>query len=607
MFIVRFAQKMTCGCLFLVVLVVALIFLALGFLLAEQASAAPLSANTQAPAGQVDAPTPAPLLDIVLVSDQSVSMWDCDGVGSDPELLRVDAVHLFVNYLGADSSNQRFRLGLVHFGGEARELAPLTNISTAAMRGQLAQVAADPQPIPWTDPLEALQLARTMLDTTGQPESRRIIVLLTDGEPAWPDDAPLNADLYKALLRGLAQTLASEQTALYVVQLTNPNTSCNQRMMAEWQPVWQEVVATAGDGAIQTATRAADLLPIYHTIVRDLIVRDTGDMAQSQPLVEAQPLPEREPFTVTVPVDLPLTSMTLVILKEQPETRVAVFSPQGAVERSNAAAVTVTGDGGKQEVWRVTTPVQGVWQVVLLGQGEVTVWQDRVMPLPTPTPLPTHTPAVTPTPSPTITPTPTASPTATPTASPTSTPTATASPTAMPTATPTPTVTASATPTSTATATNTPTATPAPAPPVTTQQSQTPWWSFLLGGVFVVSAVAIGGMVAISSRSARLSGELTPVRTPDAARIGGEMIAADLSRMRGLALGAKGKGQWRLPGWNGSARLEAAGGGQTRLTPARMDGSVLLNDAPLFRPAILHDGDHVTLGEYRFRYDNLLQ
>lgn len=142
---------------------------------------------------------------------------------------------------------------------------------------------------------------------------------------------------------------------------------------------------------------------------------------------------------------------------------------------------------------------------------------------------------------------------------------------------------------------------------MTTQHSQAPWWSLLLGGAFVVSVVAIGGMTAISSRSARLSGELTPVRTPDAARIGGEMIAADLSRMRGLALGAKGKGQWRLPGWNGSVRLEAAGGGQTRLMPARADGSVLLNDAPLFRPAILHDGDHLTFGDYRFRYDNLLQ
>lgn len=597
MFIVRFAQKMTCSCLFLVVLVVALIFLALGFLLAEQASAAPLPIHASAPAGQVDAPAPAPLLDIVLVSDQSVSMWDCDGVGSDPELLRVDAVHLFVNYLGADSSNQRFRLGLVHFGGEARELAPLTSISTEAMRGQLAQLAADPQPIPWTDPLEALQLARTMLDTTGQPESRRIIVLLTDGEPAWPDDAPLNADLYKALLRGLAQTLATEQTALYVVQLTNPNTSCNQRMMAEWQPVWQEVVATAGDGAIQTATRAGDLLPIYHTIVRDLIVRDTGAIAQSQPLVEAQPLPGQEPFTVTVAVDAPLTSMTLVILKEQPETQVALFSPLGAVARSDAA-VTVTGDGGKQEVWRLTTPQQGVWQIVLQGQGAVTVWQDRVMPLPTPTP--THTPTVTPTPSPTITPALTATPT--------STPTATATPTA------TPTVTASATPAPTATATNTatatptpsPTITPTPAPPVTTQQNQASWWSFLLGGGFVMGVAAVGGGIA-ASRRARLSGELVPVRTPDAARIGGEMIAGDLSRMRGLALGAKGKGQWRLPGWNGSARLEAAGGGQTRLTPARADGSVLLNDAPLFRPAILHDGDHVTLGDYRFRYDNLLQ
>jgi hypothetical protein len=125
--------------------------------------------------------------------------------------------------------------------------------------------------------------------------------------------------------------------------------------------------------------------------------------------------------------------------------------------------------------------------------------------------------------------------------------------------------------------------------------------------VVVLGVVGVGGFAAASSRSARMSGELAPVRTPDAARTGGELIAGDLSRMRRLALGVKGKGQWRLPGWNGSAHLEGAGRGQTRLAPGRADGAVLLNDAPLLRPAILHDGDQLTFGEYRFRYDNLLQ
>lgn len=594
MFLVRFLQKMTCGCLVLVIMVVALTFWALGFFLARGASASPRVVAEQALTAQPDLSSSSPFFDIVLVSDQSVSMWDCDGVGSDPDLLRVEAVHLFVNYLGADSSNQRFRLGLIHFGGEARQMAPLTSISTEAMRSQLAAVAADPQPIPWTDPLKALRLAREMLKTTGHPGGKRVIVLLTDGEPAWPNDAPTNAGLYKASLRGLAQEMALDKTTLYVVQLTNPNTSCSQRMLTEWFDVWQEVVAVAGDGALQTATKAADLLPIYHTIVRDLIVRDTGSVAQSQPLVESQALVERQPFTVAVAVDAPLTSMTLVVLKQHPETEVSVWGPMEETARNSATSVTVTGDGGKQEVWRITAPRQGIWQVVLRGQGEVTVWQDRIAPLPTPTPLPTAT--HTPTEVPTATNTATATPTDTPTATSTMTPTPTATPTDAPTA------TATNTDAPPATATITPTE----APPVVVEHSQAPWWGMLWGGVLIVGLVAIGSVAAATRQSARLSGELTPVRTPDATKIGGEMITGDLSRMRRLVLGAKGKGQWRLARWNGNAHLEAAGHGQTRIVPTD-SGTVLLNDTPLFRPAILHDGDHLTFGEYRFRYDNLLQ
>ena len=610
MFIARFLHKMTCGCLLLVVIAVALTCLALGFLLAREASAAPRVIAEQAPTDQADLSLSNPFFDIVLVSDQSVSMWDCDGVGSDPDLLRVDAVHLFVNYLGADNSNQRFRLGLIHFGGEARQMAPLTSISTEAMRSQLAAVAAAPQLIPWTDPLEALRLAREMLKTTGHPGDRRVIVLLTDGEPAWPNDAPTNAGLYKASLLGLAHEMALDKTTLYVVQLTNPNTSCSQRMLTEWFDVWQEVVAVAGDGTIQTATKAADLLPIYHTIVRDLIVRDTGSVAQSQPLVEAQALVERQPFTVAVAVDAPLTSMTLVVLKQQPETEVSVWGPMGETARNSATSITVTGDGGKQEVWRITAPRQGIWQVVLRGQGEVTVWQDRIAPLPTPTPLPTAT--HTPTETPTVTNTATATPTDT--STPTATNTMTPPPTATPTPPPTPTATSTMTPPPTATPTAMPTnrptvmftITPIEAPPVEVEHNQMPWWGMLWGGVIIVGVVAVGGMAAATRQSVRLSGELTPVRTPDAAKIGGEMITGDLSRMRRLVLGAKGKGQWRLAGWNGNAHLEAAGRGQTRIVPTD-SGTVLLNDTPLFRPAILHDGDHLTFGEYRFRYDNLLQ
>jgi hypothetical protein len=139
-------------------------------------------------------------------------------------------------------------------------------------------------------------------------------------------------------------------------------------------------------------------------------------------------------------------------------------------------------------------------------------------------------------------------------------------------------------------------------------QSQAPWWIYVAGSVMGLGVIAAGGLLAMRRRAAPLRGELVPVRTPDAAKIGGEMLSLDLGsrRLRRLAVGVKGKGQWRLPGWNGSAYLESTGNGQTRLVPEGTAGAIVLNGTPLIRPAILHDGDLLTFGDYRLRYDNLL-
>ncbi|RIK30116.1 MAG: hypothetical protein DCC55_37425, partial [Chloroflexi bacterium] len=64
--------QLTCGCLVVLFLLLVLAVLLI-FLLAQQAHA-------QSP----------PIYDIVLVIDQSGSMWDCGGQGTDPDQLRVD-------------------------------------------------------------------------------------------------------------------------------------------------------------------------------------------------------------------------------------------------------------------------------------------------------------------------------------------------------------------------------------------------------------------------------------------------------------------------------------------------------------------------------------
>lgn len=588
--------QLTCGCLVVLFLLLVLAVLLI-FLLAQQAHA-------QSP----------PIYDIVLVIDQSGSMWDCGGQGTDPDQLRVDAAHLFINYLGADAGSSRYRLALLHFGGTTRLMAPLTELRDTAAREQLIIAASNPEPIGWTNPLAALQTARDLLHDGALPGSRRVVLLMTDGEPAWPAGQPVDRPHYRQQLQQVAEHFAAEQTDLFFVHLRATDTPCGRRAIAEWLDLWQQMAGQTPNGALFTAMHADDLVPIYHAVVRRL----TG-ASDSQTLVQAADLPADQPLQVSVPVTEPLASMTLVVVKGNAETVVVIQDPAGQLAAPLAPGITAVGVQTKQEVWRVEQPALGVWQVLLTGSGKVTVWQDRVRPPPTPTltatapPTATPTPSATATPSPTPTdsPTPTPTDTATPTETPTETPTATATPTATPTDIPTATQTPSATPTAIPPPTATPPPTPAEPPPPPAPPPR-PWGWYSLGVLFLA---ALGLVWRRANSGPWLYGELKPESGPSDLGPGADLIEEDLSsrRRRRLWLGIGGRGQWRLPGWRGRAVIELDAQGRVCLAPANRGGAritagdpPLLNGHPLLQRTPLKDGDRITCGSYRLRFENLL-
>jgi hypothetical protein len=514
-------------------------------------------------------------------------LWDCDGVGTDPQMLRVDAARLFINYLGADSAG-RYRLALLHFGGTVQQIAPFSDLADATVRQQLIATAGQPRPINWTDPLLALRAGLNLLDAEGQPDSRRMILLLTDGEPAPAPAAGRGAfdeEGYLRALQEVATTLAERRTTLAVVLLSDLRTSCGRRAAVAWAGRWAELAETTPGGALYTVGQAEDLLPVYHAIVRDLV----GAVPGSGEVRAATLMPGR-PLTVTVPVDADLAGLILTIWKGDPATAVQVADPAGRPVLPMAPVATVLGReaGSREEVWRIERPARGTWQVVLEGQGRVSVWQDRLL-WPTPTATPTAIPSATAT----ATASATASPTGTATATATATPTATLTPTA--TATPSPT----ALPVETAAAAETPVLAAAPVGP---RRDPASWpWAAGAGGVLAVAAVTW----AVAGRPrARLSGQLVPLAGP-AAAAAAPALDLDASRRRGLCLGRRGQGEWRLAGWPGTLRLTAGPHGAVHVT--LVEGQATLNGQPLTRATPLSDGDVLGCGEYRMRYENLLE
>jgi hypothetical protein len=576
-------ERRSCGCCLFVVLGFLLLVAGLVFLVVKAASAES---------------APPPAYDVALVSDQSASMWDCDGIGTDPELLRVDATRLFINTLGADSS-ARYRLALLHFGGEVVQAAPLTDLADATARQALIEAASYPQPMRWTDHLLALRAARQLLQVAGQPGSQRLIVLLTDGEPApnpvmhssGYDEARYVQDLHAA-----AVELARADTALAVVLLSDTRTSCGRRAATSWADRWRQAAEMTPGGALYVASQADDLLPIYHAIVRQML----GVAKGAAPPMTALLTPDT-PLVVDAPVAEPLASLILTIWKHDPATTVEVRDPAGqAVARGGAALdqadVTVTGFGtaGREEVWRIAQPRQGIWRVILAGQGRINVWQDRL-------PLPTPTPSVTPTASPTLT------------VSPTPAPTATRTPTASPSAQPSRGLAAPIDPgvTRQPSATATVTRSVTPETTVMVADASTPdgepgggrsAWPLWAGGGVTLGLAALG-LIAVRRPGPCLTGQLTPLATPAGSTL---VLPRDLSveRRRQVILGRRGEQAWRLDGWDGAVRLTAESSRSVTISP--MAGAATLNGQPLRQVTPLEDGAVIGCGEYQIRYENLL-
>lgn len=532
------------------------------------------------------APGAPPRRLLALLNDVSQSTFECDGgPGSDPDLLRLDALRLLVSYLGADSPHTGYRAAYFEFGGETRLVSPLADLGDPAARaGLVEQVSRPPEPLSWTNPLLALNRAYDLLmsypDAAGPVAAPRAVVLLTDGEPQWANKSTEAEAIYRSGLQELMRRYAAADISLFLILLQNPDSPCSQRVAGYWQPLWQELAQSTPRGSLHLVSSPADLLPAYHAVVRDLV-----GATSSQTLAALVPLaaPDAAPLRVPVVVDQPLARLILTVLKE-PQTTVQLLDPAGR-ERGDEPGIRRV-DSGRELVLQVDTPALGVWAVQVAGPGAVSVFQDQA-PQPTATPLPTST------------------------ASPTATATWTATPRATSTATPSPSATATALPS----ATHAPSATATPAP-AAVPSPPSPHAGARLRTVALWAAGALLGLVALGAGLLRVSpagrapahartipGELRLEAGPDLTH--DALLPYDLARTRrrGLTIGrGAAKTLWRLPAWGGWFTLQAAREG-ARLQP--QTGDLQINGQPVTQDqgaVLLRDQDEIVCGPYRIRY-----
>ena len=326
----------------------------------------------------------SPPLDVMLLLDNSNSMWDKGGIGSDPDLLRVQAANLFILYLGVDAQVTGNRLGIIHFGTTSELVVPLTPLDDAQQRATIGERIAHPQRMGWTDPLQALELAydELFLSGRGDPAHQPVVILLTDGKPELETNpTPQEKAAYIEALRARVELFRQQNCPIFTVVLSNEATDADPDIQTVYRNLWQEIAARTPPASYHEARTAEDLLRIYHDIVACLMGAQV-----SEPVIETK---VEGSVTATISIEEGLARMTLVALKSEPSITVHILRPGGAAVRADDPDVHHVGRG-HEEVWAIVAPRPGDWTVELNGWGTIIVWKD-VIPEPVPAPAPTFT------------------------------------------------------------------------------------------------------------------------------------------------------------------------------------------------------------------------
>lgn len=331
---------------------------------------------------------------VVLLIDNSNSMYDLRGIGSDPDLLRIEAARLFVASLGVDADEADHWLGVIFFGGDAQAVVPLTPLRDDTRRGEIAELIARPERMRWTDPNEALELAHTMLfDDSALTAHRPVVILLTDGKPQWSGQpAEDEVSAYVARTRELTARFRERGAAIFVVLLANEATEGDPEITQRYRPLWQEIASATPPGRFYELRSADDLISVYHAIVVALSgARTDGAVVEAQATGDTLRWP--------VAVEAGLARVAFVVYKSEPDLAVGILRPDGRRVNPTDPRVRLAGQG-RHQVWAVDAPEAGLWTVLINGRGRVTVWKDYWPVTSAPSPMPAatlasrHTPAL---------------------------------------------------------------------------------------------------------------------------------------------------------------------------------------------------------------------
>lgn len=314
-----------------------------------------------------------PNLDIILVIDESGSMWQwSDPPGADyytnPEQgfpgWRVVAADLFADMLGVDQSGASHTLSIILFGTDAQQVAPLTPMSSQSERDAFkAALRTRHENMGWTDILEALQLARQELSRNGRHDAFPAVIFLSDGQYAihegMTDEEVAEAN---SAIRELVENEFVGQCPIYTIALTEEAYRDTPDSLI-YDNLWQEIANRTGGLYFEPEHAEGELLGVYIQIIRHLF-----GLAS-----ESAPSPVMSPTEEVIEISSSLAQVIFTIAKANSAVEVDLLRPNGDVVHPEDRDVEYS-SSSYAESYSIQRPEPGLWTVRLSGVGEVIVF-----------------------------------------------------------------------------------------------------------------------------------------------------------------------------------------------------------------------------------------
>ncbi len=333
-----------------------------------------LSALIAHPTAQAQQPAPQGLnnVDIVLILDESASMWTKNdppiGDGATQKNLgwRIAAINQLAGALATDQSSTHYQFGLILFGGTSKVVFPLQPIDTPQAQAALQQAIKDNhKDMGSTNILPTLQLAKEELDKSSVQNAKKQVIYLSDGvcEPVPLTTIPQR----RACEDGVRQVLQRDflkagGIAISTVALTFDAWAPDPLLAgANLKNLWQEIALKTGGDYYEAAQAEGDLVAIFAKIQRRLF----GLPDQPAPVTAVSP--GEQPFAL--PANL--TQAIFTTVKNDPAISSVIIRPDGTTVKSADAGVKQVA-GGLAQSTSILHPAAGTWRIKSNGAGKVT-------------------------------------------------------------------------------------------------------------------------------------------------------------------------------------------------------------------------------------------